>query len=418
MANEPVAITKEEPRLFTNPWPALLTGVAATVIGCLLLHPEGTFWTLPGILVLLVGLLATGAAVAIAPRKPAILLSAAGVALVAAVTTRPRWDTIGLLLAVLAGIAVLAAVLVWMSRPVRRGVVSAMIVFHFAAILNCVADVSPWSSWVADHLQVYVYKPYIEFMFLVNAYHFYSPEPGPAMHLWFRVAYTDAAKKEHGYWVRIPNRGATPWYDPLYHSYQRQLSLTEGASQLMDTTVPDYALERQRMKTTDRIPIHPEFPLAAQYQEPQGSSKKMLQTYARHVCGLVAEQHPDWHIEGVKIYRVRHQILWPNNYLENSPDNIHPDSELTFFPYYQGEFDPEGNLQDPDNPLLYWLIPIMQVPRDNSEVQPQEQFPGFRALVPPKREPTSYKVVNYLKKHAGDEAAEKDMLPPFDGEWK
>jgi hypothetical protein len=32
-----------------------------------------------------------------------------------------------------------------------------------------------------------------------------------------------------------------------------------------------------------------------------------------------------------------------------------------FWPYFQGEFDRDGNLKDPNDPYLYWLIPIQRV---------------------------------------------------------
>ena len=41
-----------------------------------------------------------------------------------------------------------------------------------------------------------IYRPYLEFMFLTNSYHFYSPDPSPAMYLWFRVLVEDDAKPD------------------------------------------------------------------------------------------------------------------------------------------------------------------------------------------------------------------------------
>ncbi len=46
-----------------------------------------------------------------------------------------------------------------------------------------------------------VYRPYLQFFYLNNAYHFYSPEPGPPVLVWFRIDYTD----NKSMWYRIPN---------------------------------------------------------------------------------------------------------------------------------------------------------------------------------------------------------------------
>src|SRR5262249_34883324 len=77
--------------------------------------------------------------------------------------------------------------------------------------------------------------PYLEFMYLNNAYHFYSPEPGAATHFWMRVYYDTGTKNEfgapklEGIWVKIPDldeqgqRGSAVGLE-----YYRSLSLTEN----------------------------------------------------------------------------------------------------------------------------------------------------------------------------------------------
>ena len=50
-----------------------------------------------------------------------------------------------------------------------------------------------------------IFRPYLEFMYLNNAYHFYAPDPSTSSYLWFRVIFTDDADgKEYGRWYKVP----------------------------------------------------------------------------------------------------------------------------------------------------------------------------------------------------------------------
>jgi hypothetical protein len=106
------------------------------------------------------------------------------------VTTHARWDSIGLLLGVMSGVAGAAAILVQLPRAGRRTVVSAGILFHFGGILSAVITDGP-SPRIAKQLSVRVCRPYLDFLYLWDSYHYFAPEPGPEQLLWFRVAYTD-----------------------------------------------------------------------------------------------------------------------------------------------------------------------------------------------------------------------------------
>jgi hypothetical protein len=103
------------------------------------------------------------------------------------------------------------------------------------------------------------------------------------------------------------------------------------------------------------------------------------------------EQHPDWTITGLKVYRVEHRILLANQLSEGA----HPDDAPQFFPYYQGDYDRDGRIKDEADRYLFWLLPIEKVKPEGG---------GKEGLV------------NYLKKQSGDEDA-KEPLPPFKGEW-
>jgi hypothetical protein len=466
MASDDLEIHDQEAEgPFTNPWPPLIAGLAAVLVGCLLAPMENLWNGLLGLLVV-GGLLATGAAVAIRPSSPTILGLAAFASLLGSVATHSRWDSIGMLLAIGAGIAGVAALLMLLPRTARRFVVSLFIVFHFVGILTAVTSVQP-APWISNQLWVRVYRPYLQFMYLNNAYHFYSPDPGPAQQLWFRVAYTDEVGQAHGYWLRFPNRDDSPLLDPLYQEYQRQLSITESTNQFMPNTSlteqelllrrfglrdrswlkrhdkllniptwrPDERERRKRagapedvmaLEINDRqwkeilalqdIPFHAEMPPLVQYRFPNGYSQKNVQSYARHVFRSMEEQHPDWNITGIKIYRVEHRILTAKQMSEGQ----HPDDAWQFFPYYQGEYDRNGRIKDENDRYLFWLLPIQKVRPLKKKGIPQPELPAFFRLRIEPEEPEEEQgevLENYLKFQAGDENA-KEALPPYKGEWE
>src|SRR5262249_2256166 len=155
----------------------------------------------------------------------------------------------------------------------------------------------------------HVYRQYLEFMYLNNAYHFYSPEPGPPSLVWFYVRYED----DSGRWIKIPQREDFP----TKVAYQRRLSLTESINQLLPpgsappgTTVQDLAQARAMRGQLDEIPTYPGMEPVFQRREPGFYSKRMLETYARHVAKFYP--HPDdpgKKVTRVKTYRVVHNIL-------------------------------------------------------------------------------------------------------------
>src|SRR5207253_4479160 len=111
-----------------------------------------------------------------------------------------------------------------LPRVVQRTIVSLMIVLHFVGILSAVSSVPPTPP-LMNWAWIYVYRPYLQFMYLNNAYHFYSPEPGPGILVWFHVRYDDGSSD----WYKIPDRSQ----NPLTLEYQRRLSLAESTNQLL-----------------------------------------------------------------------------------------------------------------------------------------------------------------------------------------
>src|SRR4051794_18863080 len=111
---------------FTNPWPPIAAGLAATVAAVFcssLLYDHGSWAAVPLALVALGGL-AAAAGVAVRPASPAVLGTAALASLFAGVALyskeRPDWDTLSLLFRLLAAVAGGAAVLMVLPQTARR----------------------------------------------------------------------------------------------------------------------------------------------------------------------------------------------------------------------------------------------------------------------------------------------------------
>jgi len=293
------------------------------------------------------------------------------------------WDSLRLFLAVLAAFAFLAAPLIAASSPIRRVAVSTLIVLHFAGILTAVISAPP-GPWIVGQAEHWIFRPYLSFMYLSNAYRFYAPEPGPASQLWCRIEY------EHGKdivsrWTKVPDmddQGRHTYAMSL--QYTRRLALTENVARNAlappamvtnsrgETTIAPYILRRDQHSPTPvysnrlgikqaepsslKVPMHPETGL--NYQQPTPDGRVLLSSFARH---LLHQPHPDPKFSdakpvAVKIYRVQHQIL-PAAALALGAD---PRDWVYYLPYYVGKYDDTGRLLDPEDPFLYWLLPMLR----------------------------------------------------------
>lgn len=235
----------------------------------------------------------------------------------------------------------------------RRLVLVLVLCFHFGGILSAVLSVPPPggnSPWMVSQVWTYVYRPYLQFIYQNNAYHFYSPEPGPPSFLWFRLDYTDGSRR----WYRIPDAETSPI--PMH--FQRMLSIGESSSQTVVREPGGYRTEEvlQRMGQLlglERLPRGTIAPLA--WREPQPNAKHLMCSYMRHVMGRFP--HPDGNqdarvIEG-HLWRVVHTIIQPG---EIAYDRRDPTDRRFYVTVYQGEYDDKGILRDPNDPLLYWMM--------------------------------------------------------------
>jgi hypothetical protein len=341
-------------QFLNNPWPALALGLTLTgAAGAwfLIFHHAAP-------LLVFGGLLASGVAVNIRAR-PLVLGLAALSGLVGwfglswdVKAGGTNWDSARLLVLVLTAIAGLACVVVILPHVARRIVLSLLVLFHFGGIVTAVTNVPP-NPWLSNLAWAYVYRPYLEFFYLGNAYHFYSPDPGPGIQIWFYVQYEDGAEQQY----LVADRDETP----LKMEYQRRISLAESVNQ--KAVLP---LTRERINARveagliDGINFHPDIAQLAQYiPATPWYSARLLESYVRYVARHAT--HPtgaDRKIAGIKVYRAEHDIIRPNLLVAR----VDPESPWLYRPYYLGDFTADGELKDPNDPYLYWLIPIVKEP--------------------------------------------------------
>lgn len=401
--------------LFKNPRPAQLVAQAASsaaFVLCLALTAAGLSWWGLWLVPLLVGLAAAAAAVAIAPASPSNLAWAgAAAALAFLVALQSGWDiSAPFLFGTLSALAFASALLLQLPQVVRRTAVSLFIVYHFVGILCAVASAPP-QSWTTGQLYEILFRPYLQAVYLTNAYHFYSPEPGPAQMLWFRLEYEpDEDKTRYSRWVKIPNldeNGRAVDYDADGKArrlprveYTRRLSLVENASSPTGAMPPQfetYKFNRLRAGEAVNIPINPSMPIDMQYREPAPVAKLWLSAYVRHVARTYKhEQRPEKQVIAVKVYRVLHQIMAAH---ELAGGRSFEDPS-TYHPYYQGEYEPDGQMKSSCRELRFDA-------NGNIEEVHRDPFLYFEIPIIPELTPQTknynYKVTNYLRKHAGDE---------------
>jgi hypothetical protein len=364
-----------------QPWPVLMTGVGVVLVGLALMvfgAPLGG----ARFVCFLVGLITVGAAVSMRLRKAGqafeertesagVLAVAAFAALLAFLGTDKSWDSLQMVLVVLVLVALGGVVLVLLPTPARMIVVGALVILHFVGILTAATTIEPPGSvapWVSQELWADFYHPYLQFMYLGNAYHFYSPDPGPPSLLWFHIRYQDGRVK----WFKIPHRDDDPL--PVHHT--RLLSITESTSELYLVPPEDFTsmrtLQQDRRAWGEKyeIPVERQnyiLPVNQQYQEPQPFALKMLSSYVRHVAHTFPTLGAaDNTVRSIKVYRFRQTFISQ----EAMALGRSPLDKSLFVGYYQGEYDKDGTLLYQNvydaahklvecrDPFRYWYIPI------------------------------------------------------------
>ncbi|HET6576552.1 MAG TPA: hypothetical protein VFG68_23340 [Fimbriiglobus sp.] len=330
-----------------------------------------------------VGALLAGSAVTMRPGLWKAWLPAVGVGLLAAVIALPdHWDSARLLARVLTALAAAGAVLAAVPPRTRYALVSLAILFHFGGILTATTWPDP-APWVTQQLAGRVYLPYLSFAYLRNAYHFYSPEPGPASQLFVLIKYEEidpATKKQKAEWLVLPRRHEH-MKDPLGLTYYRRLSITEavaGTSANLFTATAfeklDAKQRRERLALLagpDQIPFEPEEyePLSQQYRIPRPDiTRYLLPSYAEHICAEYAATRRA-KVASVKVYRAEHRIIPAYAFVQGGD----PFDPVGYRVYYLGEYTPDGRLVNPQDEMLYWLVPVYPKPGGPSPSDPDHR---------------------------------------------
>lgn len=314
-------------------------------------------------------------------------------------TNPSDWGTLRMFLRVGAAVSLGAAVLTIVATAVRRIVLSILFTLHFAGICSAALSAPP-APWIVQQAWMRLFRPYLEFAYLNNAYHFYAPEPGPSSYLWFRIIYADAeGKNEEGEWLKIPELDEKTGRirHPVALDYQRFLSLTEAVMH-PDPLPPEYYYHFNPITNTwesepnlfyknrldlvpqnapvaigllpskhHRIRLHPEIPPMHQVKIPNQGCRQLLSSFARFVARThpAHPEKPHLKFKSVKIYEVVHWIAPVQWFLLEIPPT---DPEL-YRPYFVGNFDSEGKQIIDGDPYLYWLLPVV---RDHgSEIKSQ-----------------------------------------------
>ena len=316
-----------------------------------------------------------------------LLIGALAAFLVSEWLHQTTWDSASLLFRIGTVVSAVGAVIVLLPSVGRRIVISLVILFHFGGILTSVTAVNP-SPWLSTQIWTTVYRPYLYFLWLTNAYHFYSPEPGPANLMWFCIEYEpDPDGRKNFRWILIPDLekghpvnpdGSRIWSGT---EYTRRLSLAEytGTGGIIPPDFYDRLARRMIAGQNQDIPLFSpdELSYDKQYREPQDIAKRWVQTYVHHVAHTYKhEKKPDKQVVSVKFYRVIHQYVDPGKFNAG----LDPNDRKLYWPFYYGEFDSDGNMKkeceerfvdmdtgryrvERNDPFLYWLIPIDYVAR-------------------------------------------------------
>ncbi|MBP3957124.1 hypothetical protein J8F10_17810 [Gemmata sp. G18] len=365
------------------------------------------------------GAITTGAAVSMRPDLWQAWALGAVTGALAVAGTPAHWDSFRLLFGVCGAVAAAWAVALLVSVRYRLYALSAVMVFHFAGIFFATTS-PPSTPWVTEQAFIRVYNPYLQFLYLRNAYHFYSPEPGPAsviVCLLKTETGTDAQGRKvyETRWVVLPKRPADV-KDPLGLTYYRRLSITEQIARATPALLqPVHVAEKNEMLPRRRmvlrsIPLHPAEEETIQYRLPQPEvARFVLPSYASHII-LENTDAAGAGKTTVKIYRLEHKTLSVEEFTNvlNRPGVISsPYHPSTYRPYFLGEFgfvpDPDKpgathiELLNPQEPMLYWLVPIG--PR-----------PGGR----PPGDPDKREFIDYMSIHALDtlNLSERDVDDP------
>jgi hypothetical protein len=321
------------------------------------------------------GCLTAGAGLSLRPGLPPGWLLFALAAGLSILGLPAHWDSVRMVAGVACGVGLAGAVIAALPMNARFALASVAALYHFFGIFLATTWPDP-SPNLTGQIGTRTHLPYLMFMYLRNAYHFYSPEPGPASLFAGLIEYEKqnpgGAPEIQREWIQIPGTGEFA-RDPLGLRYYRRLSITEQASGTMPTPMgyEKQDVWQRRVKAANgdwsnivRVPMVPNDyePVASQYRLPQPFlAKYVIPSYARHI--LKENSKADRPARAVKLYRLEHRVISVAEFADNK-DPFHPETYRVFF---LGEFvlnddGSEAVLKDPQDPMLYWLLPVFRRP--------------------------------------------------------
>jgi hypothetical protein len=315
------------------------------------------------------------------------------------------WDSLQLFFGVAGLVGLVGAVWGKLPKRVALGVILVGVAFHFAGILSAVTSPPP-TPWITNQYWHRVSRPYLQFAYMNNAYQFYSPDPGPATEVWVCIesrpegAGDDPTAEKRCEWLHMPRR-KEHYIDPLGLSFYRRLSLTEYVAQYqapgyVPLAAEQYQVLARRARAAQEIPRLNWSDSEERRMPSDLVTRHVLPSYARHL----AEEYkrPGWEVKSIKIYRTLHLITTLAQFrgfdgtTGRPAARVGPYHPTLYLPYFQGEFNKNGELVDPMAPMLYWLVPIVQ------EKQLPESKDEYR-----KHGGLKYYFKDYVSVHAGCE---------------
>ena len=304
------------------------------------------------------------------------------------------WDSARLFFAAASLFLLAGSVLVLLPAVPRKILLTVWIAYHFTGMFVVFASIDPPNGkgpWLAKQLWTMAYRPYLQFLYLTNAYHFYSPDPGPPSLFWFAVRYEDGERR----WVKVPHRADSP----VGMHYQRLLALPEHSfvpnNRLALTAEERKAFIRVNNGYRDshkyevppesrtwgkvwarrynasnlrygskRLPIPrvDDIAVLQQYRQPTDASRRLIGSVCKALLlnAPVRRREDGSPIKPVsaKAYRLVQNCLTPIE-LSKGAD---PDDPIKYSSFYLGEHDIRGELLDEEDPFLYWYLPRVYVP--------------------------------------------------------
>jgi hypothetical protein len=378
--------------------------------------------------------------------ESAALVSLAGLnALLGYLGMDKDWDSGQMFYVALFLLALAGALLLLLPSLARRIVISLFIAFHFGGMAVAVTSVDPPNgsgAWLSKQLWTWVYRPYLSFMYLTNAYHFYSPDPGPPGLLWFAVKYDDGSYQ----WVKLPDRANSPvgmhyqrmlalpehtvtamprlpyslaevaslnteqrvdaidrgYFDPERGAWEEILQRRDRGSELLYRS-PEEVVKRFPEKKALQIPMVIDRDAILQFREPTMPSKRSIVCVAQRVLWTTPDLDNGARPLSVKVYRVVHQVLTPYELSKG----VSPYAKTKYWPYFLGEFDREGRLKDSKDPFLYWYLPIVVVPESYPE-HGLASRPGVPAVQANAEEPKGGFLLDCMELHAAGPAIRQE----------